>query len=452
MRQRFSGVRRLATALAAGGLALAVVPGLTVGGDPVQLAAKATCTTTRSFQMVEANVKSGMTQAQTKADLAKVFADKPDFVALNEVAGRSDAMLAPTGYAIWRTPGRYTGANPVVWRTDRWNAMAQGTMYVSNVGGKLSTQTTELGIRYANWVTLKSADGCQTLSVVSYHVAPKTEPIGDLLIPSVDKLGGLANQLAADGPVLLAGDLNQHYRGRLYPRTQLTSYQMTPTWDMTGTMLPTHSKATIDYIFVRNAAQFAVTRQVTRDLYSDHNAVVANLTLNPRITVARTAPTFVRGHVVNIPTSTSAVSRRAVISRVIRAVGLAPAGATVQVATQRLGDPVVLNALRNAYKRGVIVQLVTTNTHLSTQEKALMSLLGTSKARSSWAIQRPWRETAELPQTAVMVNRTADVQLLAVQVDQPLDYRMALRLSRGQFTLEKEDFLALRAGFSRQIR
>lgn len=51
-----------------------------------------------------------------------------------------------------------------------------------------------------------------------------------------------------------------------------------------------------------------------------------------------------------------------------------------------------------------------------------------------------------------MVNRTADVQLLGVQVDQPLDYRMALRLARGQFTLEKEDFLALRAGFSRQIR
>ena len=184
MRQRFNGVRRLATVLAAGALGLAVVPGLAGGGDPVRLAATATCTTTRAFQMVEANIKSGMTQAQTKADLAKVFADKPDFVAMNEVAGRSDAMLAPAGYAIWRTPGRYTGANPVVWRTDRWSAMAQGTMYISNVGGKLSTQTTELGIRYANWVTLKSADGCQTISVVSYHVAPKTEPIGDLLLPS----------------------------------------------------------------------------------------------------------------------------------------------------------------------------------------------------------------------------------------------------------------------------
>lgn len=452
MRQRFSGVRRLATALAAGALALAVTPGLVPGSDGVRLAAKDTCTTNRAFQMVEANIKSGMTQAQTRSDLAKVFADRPDFVALNEVAGRPDAMLAPGGYAIWRTPGRYTGANPVVWRTDRWNAIARGTMYVSNVGGKLSTQSTELGIRYANWVSLRSVDGCQTISVVSYHVAPKTEPIGDLLLPSVAKLGGLAAQLAADGPVLLAGDLNQHYRGRLYPRSLLTSYQMTPTWDMTGTMLPTHGNATIDYVFVRNAAQFAVTRQITRDLYSDHHAVVANMTLNPRITVARPAPTFVRGHVVNVPDSPLSAGRRAVSNRLLRAVQLTPNGATILMGTGRLDDPALRTALVAAHRRGVNVRLVSWSATASVQEQALMKELGQSRGRRSFAIRRGYSAAAALPPTAALFTSSAGVPLVGVQVDTTADAYMIARTARGQFTVERSDFVRLRDGIRLQFQ
>lgn len=452
MRHRFTGVRRLLAAVAAGGLALTLAPGLTHAGDPLRLAAK-NCATLRGMQMVEANIKSGMTAAQTRSDLLKVYADRPDFVALNEIAGRTDAVLAPAGYQLFRTPGRYTGSNAVVWRTDRWSAIAQGTIYVSAVPGKTASQTTELGLRYANWATLRSVDGCQTISVVAYHVAPRTAPIGDLLLPSVYKIGGLANQLAADGPVLLAGDLNRHVGDRSYPRAALSAFQLASTWDLAGKVLPTHDPrdATIDYIFVRNAAQFAVTRQLTRELFSDHDAVVTNLAINNRIAVARTAPTFVRGHVVNLPYSTSGVSRRAVLSRIIRAIGLAPKGAIVQVATDRLGDPVVLNALRNAYRRGVSVQLVTTNTRLSPQENALRSLLGTVRRGGSWAIQRPKRAAAGLPPTVVMVNHTANVSMLGVQVDQPLDYRMASSPARGQFTLEKPDFLALRTKFARQI-
>ena len=120
---RFTGIRRLLAAAAVGTLALALAPGAGAGagGDAVRAAA-ASCTANRSVQMVEANIKSGMTAAQTRADLAKAYADKPDFVALNEVAGRSDGVLAPAGYALFRTPGRYTGSNVVTWRTDRWIA------------------------------------------------------------------------------------------------------------------------------------------------------------------------------------------------------------------------------------------------------------------------------------------------------------------------------------------
>ena len=254
--------------------------------------------------------------------------------------------------------------------------------------------------------------------------------------------------------MLLAGDLNRHYRSREYPRSTLTSYGMTPTWDMTGQVVPTgdHQGATIDYIFVRDAGQFAVTRQITRELFSDHDALVANLTLNPKVVLARPATTFVRGHVVNIPTSPSGLARRAVLSKIIKAIGLSPAGSLIQVATGRLGDPIVYNALRNAFKRGVHVQLVTTNSARSSQEKALFTLLGSSKARKSWAVQRPFRSAANLAPAVVLINRTADVQSLGIQVDRTLDYQMSVRLARGQLTVEQADFLSLRSGFYRQAK
>ncbi|HWJ10400.1 MAG TPA: endonuclease/exonuclease/phosphatase family protein [Nocardioides sp.] len=452
-RIRFRTVRRLVAGLVVAMVAALAAPLGGPGTSPLAMSAGDTCPS-RGMQMVEANIKAGMTQAETRADLAKVFADRPDFVAMNEVAGRPDSMLAPSGYAIWRTPGRYTGANPVVWRTDRWNAIARGTMYVTITGGKTATQTTELGIRYANWVTLRSADGCQTLSVVAYHVAPTTTLTGDLLLPSVNKLGGLARSLAADGPVLLAGDLNRHVRSQQYPRSLLASYGLTATWDMTGNVLPTgdHRGATIDYIFVRSAAQFTVTRQITRELNSDHDAVVANLALNPRVVVPRPGTTFVRGHVVNVPESSLSAGRRAVSNRILKAVQLTPAGATILMGTGRLDDAALRTALVAAHRRGVNVRLVSWSATPSVQESALMKELGQSRSRRSFAIRRDYSSAAALPPTVAVFTSSAGASLLGVQVDQPADALMVARTARGQFTVERADFLRLRDGIRLQFR
>ena len=447
-------VRGAVTGLALAGLLATAAPALAAGSSTVSSAAARSCPATRGAQMVEANIKSGMSASQTRADLAKVYQDRPDFVALNEVAGRTDAVLAPSGYEIFRTPGRYTGSNAVTWRTDRWNVVAKGTIVVTAVHGKTASQTTELGLRYANWASLRSADGCQKISVVSYHVAPKTAPIGDLLIPSVHKLGGLAQSLGADGPVLLAGDLNRHHGSREYPRSLLASYGMTPTWDLTGTRLPTGDMrgATIDYIFVRNAAQFRVVKQVTRELNSDHDAVVANLALTSGAGVARTATTFVRGHILNVPTSHLSEGRRAVLGRITKAVQLAPKGSTMLIGTARLGDASLYRALVAAHKRGVNVRLVSWSLKRSLQERDLMKALGWSTSKRSWAIRRPYSKAGALPPTAMVFSTTAGVRLLGIQVDQPLDYRMVDRQGRGQFTVEEADFVRLRTGISRQIR
>jgi len=208
-------------------------------------------------RITEANLLSGQPAPDFQSDVATVLSNQPDFIAYNEVPYRLDGFLAPPGYALWRTPGQYTGETPVAWRTDKWTAINQGTTTVSYKEGKLPGQKVEWGIRYANWVTLQGVDG-HVISVISAHLAPESEITMGLQDVGVTNLGILANQLAASGPVLMAGDMNFHYGPLQYPRELLASYGFTSTYDVTGTHFPTgdHRGATIDYVFMKAASQF----------------------------------------------------------------------------------------------------------------------------------------------------------------------------------------------------
>ena len=230
------------------------------------------------IRITQANLLSGQPALDFQADAATVLSNQPDFITYNEVPWRHDIFLAPPGYALWRTPGEYTGATPVAWRTDKWTAINQGTTTVSYKEGKLPGQKVQWGIRYANWVTLQGVDG-HVISVISAHLAPENEITMGLQEVGVTNLGILANQLAAAGPVLMAGDMNFHYGPLQYPRELLASYGFTSTYDVTGTHFPTgdHRGATIDYVFMKAASQFTVLGQYNQELNSDHDAVTADL-------------------------------------------------------------------------------------------------------------------------------------------------------------------------------
>lgn len=453
--RRVRRMRRTVAGTAAGLMALALAPALlSQTAGPLAPAAAAACPASRPAQMVQANVKTGMTAAQTSADLAKVFADRPDFVTLNEVHGRTDSALAQKGYALWRTPGKYTGANAVMWRTDRWSAIARGTAYLTIQGGIPPGKKTELGIRYANWATLRSADGCQTISVIAFHVAPEGDLTSRLIGPSVDKLGGLATWLSAKGPVLLGGDLNRHYKAKVYPQAKLASYKLSSNWYMAGKVLPTgdYKGATVDYIFMRHAAQFSLTSQLTRELNSDHDAVVANLRVAHDAKTPADPRTFVRVHVVNDTVNSTWEAKRPVVNELIEAIKRTPKAATIRAGTSRLGDVDVFRALRDAFKRGVNVQVVTTSATPSPREQDLVALLKSSKTRSSWIVRRAARPSAAMPPTAVVITKTANVKLFAVQVDRPLDSWMSYHPARGMFSLEDADYKTVNAAFLRQAK
>jgi endonuclease/exonuclease/phosphatase family metal-dependent hydrolase len=380
-------------------------------------------------RITQANLLSGQPALNFQADAATVLSNQPDFITYNEVPNRYDIFLAPPGYAIWRTPGQYTGETPVAWRTDKWTAINQGTAVVSDKGGKLPGQKVEWGIRFANWVTLQGIDG-HVISVISAHLAPDSEITHGLQEVGINNLGVLANQLAASGPVLMAGDMNFHYNGAIqYPRTLLTSYGFTPTYDVTGTHFPTgdHRGATIDYIFLKTAAQFTVLGQYNQELYSDHDAVTADLAFTDA--PVEVPVSFTPGDFTNVPTGTR-VQRRAVLDLMVKAVDNAPEGASVHLTTAKLGDKPLYRALRQAIDRGVHVQVITRRNHPSQQEKNLANVLGDKVWKKDFAVGcdeecRLIESRGNLPQTRLLVSESGITQAVRMDVDVPAVFSTA---------------------------
>jgi endonuclease/exonuclease/phosphatase family metal-dependent hydrolase len=395
-------------------------------------------------RITQANLLSGQGAEYFQADAATVLSNQPDFITYNEVPYRHDVFLAPPGYALWRTPGQYTGETPVAWRTDRWTAINQGTAVVSDKHGKLPGQKVEWGIRYANWVTLQGIDG-HVISVISAHLAPETSITEGLQEVGINNIGVLANQLAASGPVLMAGDMNFQYNGAVqYPRALLTSYGFTPTYDLTGTHFPTgdHRGATIDYVFLKEAAQFSVLGQYNQELYSDHDAITADLAFTD---VPASVPvSFTPGVFTNVPTGTRE-ARRGVLDLMVKAVDNAPESASIHLTTAKLGDKPLYRALRHAIDRGVHVQVVTRRAHPSQQERNLMNVLGDKLWKKDWAVGcdeecRQIESRGNLPQTRLLVSESGISSAVRIDADMPAVFSTAHSLTTAQVWTSKATY------------
>ena len=372
-----------------------------------------------SVEVVQANIKSGTELSKFRDDLRKVFKTCPDFVTFNEVPFRQPQYLAPAGYAIWRTPGQYMGATPVVWRTDRWTAEARGTTMISNLQGYGRGQHVMWGVRYANWVTLRSVDGRQTVSLVSVHIAPKSERTTKLLAPSIQRLGALVGQLSSSGPVLVGGDFNRHYKSREYPRALLQQHGMNAVYDLSGRYAPTgdHFGATIDYVMVRPAAVFSVLSQTTRELNSDHDAVVVELSL-PEQTAGEPVISFAAGTTVNDPAAASSRARSAVVRSLLTALRSVPEGGTLRVQTSSLDMRRFANKLLDAARRGVTVQVLSGTATNTPVEEFLVRRL--SEVPGSWLRHRPEAIDASVPRTTVLASRAGATPKTVLELERAL--------------------------------
>ena len=375
--------------------------------------------------MVQANLKSDTPVEKFQADVREVLAEEPDFVTYNEVPLRNDAVLAPEGYALHRSKrNRYTAATAVAWREDEWAAVDQGTYRISSYDKIPPGRNIKLGVRFANWVTLRSDDGRQ-VSVVAIHIAPPADGMPDLLRHSVRRLNGLVGTLAPGGPVLVGGDFNVHYRGPRYPRDLLEESRMVPTYDTLGTWFPTHRDSTIDYVFNRGADVIEAEQHRDFDTYSDHDAVVAGLGWQVD------AP----GDTQQLVTSPDGSSRRQAVAAIADAVRAADAGSEIELVTSGFELRTVFRRLKAAADRGVHVRLTTRSEERTRRERRLARYLARSgDTRSAVrpcrdACLTSWRESG-MARSFVLVRGPRGRARLRIDANRVLNDAMLERRTR----------------------
>lgn len=365
--------------------------------------AAATTYSAPRIRLVQANLRIGTAATKFQADVRKVLSTNPDFVTYNEVQKRHDSILAPGKYDLWRAGGDYQGETAVAWDSTKWHAVAHGDTVISWKKGKPKGQNFDWGVRYANWVTLKSTAG-RTVSVIAAHFAPDTKYTRNLTKPSARKLGALADKLGRKGPVLIGGDLNVGYHSKNFPRAIFAQHRIVPTYDvLQKRAITSGSNGTIDYVMARGMSQFGVGRQFALSLYSDHNAVGADFSALPT-SVTASAVRFGVGTVMSEPTGGTA-GRRVIMRMAIKAVRSTPKGAAIHLSTRALNAPTLVNSLVAARKRGVRVQVLTGNPQQTAAEKGLSRLLGTNVKANNWAVNRPGA-LGNLPVTTLLISKT----------------------------------------------
>ena len=391
--------------------------------------------------MVQANIYTGLTVERFQKDVAKVLSVQPDFVTYNEVPFRSDAVMAPEGYCIYRnTRNRFTAATPVAWRSDKWTALDQGVFRVSNWRGKPKGRVVEIGRRFANWVTLQDIDG-RTVSVVSVHVAPLDKNMPDLLRRSVERLTTLTDRLSAAGPVLVGGDFNVHYKSGRYPRDLLEPHALAPTFDTLGTYFPTgdHQGATIDYVFARGSEKIVADQHYPMELKSDHDAVVAGLSWTTDIP----SDTIL----VRSDPNGGTAARRSVLRALKKGINAAPAGATLRMVSTRVDLFAARSRLVAAARRGASVQVSVVARPLTAVEVKLRQQLRGTAQGNSWVRRcrstcaQAWKASSP-PRTLILVSDAAGAWSVRQDVSRwvtnaVIERSTDLTVSTGQAALDE---------------
>jgi hypothetical protein len=207
----------------------------------------------------------------------------------------------------------------------------------------------------------------------------------------VRRIGEVVGKLAKAGPVLVGGDFNVHYKSSRYPRDLFDAAKMVPTYDTLGNHFPTgdHHGATIDYVFNRGAGVLGVDRHARFELYSDHDAVRADLSW-------RVDPPEATEEFLSDPDG-SREAQRVVISTIRQGLVDAEPGSEVELVSSGFGPYRLYRPVRQAIARGVQVRLTTRSETLTDRERRVARLIreqgasGSEVRRCRDACLRAWR-------------------------------------------------------------
>ena len=224
-----------------------------------------------TVKMVAANLKAKMSARQTRQDQARIVATDPDVVVLCEIGGMGRALMLKAGFAsvdmrMWAITG-----TPIAWRKT-WTLISKGKTHLSdkeNVGPG-GAGPTVLRAKDAPWVILHEPTG-QVHFVIAAHLAPQPSlnaKRSELHARQVDALAAKVAEVKAENPDIIChvlGDLNTPDRDRLAPLTDLGIQWGSVTPDLHGHQLT--------YI----GSDLRGSRDMIRNLHTDHNAVTAHL-------------------------------------------------------------------------------------------------------------------------------------------------------------------------------
>lgn len=242
--------------------------------------------------VVQSNIKSGMKGSDYAQAKDSTLEKSPDFVSLNEVGYRSDSELKTPEYDLYRdnsARGQARGT-AVLWRKDTWKKLDAGRVLMVEDG----PQEWDPG-RSATWVTLQNSTSGVASMISVHHMinpakyGPDMPRRQQLYKEGLEKLNVKISELAALGPVFVAGDFNSQYSADdpWGPRKILGEVGLKATFDSKGAAVTHDGGGTIDYIF--HTQNMEVLEQWTKPTPSDHNVLGARFSLSTENSTPTTA-------------------------------------------------------------------------------------------------------------------------------------------------------------------
>jgi len=133
-----------------------------------------------------------------------------------------------------------------------------------------------------------------------------------------------------------------------------------------------------------------------------------------------------------------------VATQIVKVLNGAPAGSSVHIATRRLGGTRMIRAITRAHTRGVLVQLMTGEQHMTAAERRLGVLLGRDDTGHEWAVNRAWVWAQKrLPPASVLASQSIGTPAVRIVVNHPLVVQSQTRLMKAVIRTSKSSYDSL---------
>ncbi|HZJ16584.1 MAG TPA: endonuclease/exonuclease/phosphatase family protein, partial [Chthoniobacteraceae bacterium] len=168
-----------------------------------------------TFNIRYANPKDGLDRWENRREhLVKLIRDECDLAGLQEVLPQQRAEIAErcaefAVIGIGRGPGDEGEASPIMFRKDRFAALASGTFWLSDTPETPGSHTWGNTLpRICTWVKLRDAKSGAAFFFFNTHLDHESQPSRVRAVELIVKRMQARN---GSEPVLLAGDFNIHH-------------------------------------------------------------------------------------------------------------------------------------------------------------------------------------------------------------------------------------------------